>query len=157
MPPTLEPRTEHILWSSRAKSRLPSSAADALVYQGHRAALAIERTCPKIGPMSQLLRAIACLLLAVAMGSVSLTASAHGVVVLDETVEHAQSTLSEMPCSDCGSHRLRVCAQSCSASLESLEPTLPNQSETGGILHPPFGAAVLHGLSAEPLLSPPIL
>ncbi len=106
--------------------------------------------------MSQLLRAIACLLLAVTMGSVSLTASAHGIVVLNETVEHSQSTLSEMPCSDCGSHRLRVCAQSCSASLESLETTLPSLSETGGTLHALFGAAMLHGLSAEPLLSPPI-
>lgn len=106
--------------------------------------------------MSQLLRAIACILLAVALGSVSLTASAHGVVVLDETVEHSQSTLSEMPCSDCGSHRLRVCAQSCSASLESLEPALPGLGGTGGILHFPFRAAVLHGLPAEPLLSPPI-
>lgn len=106
--------------------------------------------------MSQLLRAIACLLLAVAMGSVSLTASAHGVVVLNETVEHSQSTLSEMPCSDCGSHRLRVCAQSCSASLESLEPTLPGLNGTGSTLRPRFNAAMLHGLSFEPLLSPPI-
>lgn len=116
----------------------------------------MDRTWSKIAAMSQLLRAIACLLLAVAMGSVSLAASAHGVVVVDETVEHSQSTISEMPCSDCGSHRLRVCAQSCSASLEPLEPTLPAVSSNLADLHPPYRAAILHGLSAEPLLSPPI-
>lgn len=126
------------------------------MYHGHRAALAIALSSSKIAAMSQLLRAIACLLLAVAIGSVSLTASGHGMVVIDEAVEHSQSTLSEMPCSDCGSHRLRVCAQSCSASLESLEPTLPALRSTSGDMPPPYKSAVLHGLCAKPPLSPPI-
>lgn len=140
----------------KARSSLCSESADALVYQGHRAALAIALTWSKIASMSQLLRAIACLLLAVAIGSVSLTASGHGMVVIDEAIEHSQSTLSEMPCSDCGSHRLRICAQSCSASLESLEPTLPALSSTSGDMHAPYRSVVLHGLSAKPPLSPPI-
>lgn len=106
--------------------------------------------------MSRLLRAVVCMLIAVTLSSVSVAASAHSVVVVKEVVEHSQSTLDAMPCSDCGSHRARVCAQSCSASLESPEPTAPVLAATSGLLHPPYRAAELHGLSAEPLLSPPI-
>lgn len=106
--------------------------------------------------MRQLLRVIACILLAVAMGSAGLATAAHATVVVDETVKHSQSIISEIPCSDCGSHRLRVCNQSCSASLEPQGPSAPFFGFIEGGMHPPFRAAELHGLSDPPLLIPPI-
>lgn len=106
--------------------------------------------------MSRLLRAVVCMLIAVTLSSVSLAASAHAVVAVKEVVEHSQSRLDAMPCADCGSHRVRGCAQACSASIELPEPTAAGLAASGDMLHVPDRPVELHGLSSEPLLSPPI-
>jgi hypothetical protein len=107
--------------------------------------------------MTPLLRAITCFILAVAMASVSLSAAAHSVVVIDELSVHSEATITEMPCADCGSHRLRTCAQSCSAALDLLQPEL---SLIGTPQASPGRAreeSMLRGLSRKPQLSPPIV
>lgn len=131
--------------------------ADELVCERRSVALAAGRFRVSLSPMTPLLRAIACFILAVAVASVSLSAAAHSVVVIDELSVHTEATITEMPCADCGSHRLRTCAQSCSASLDPLQ-----------IVFAMFGAretspklrredTMLHGLSRKPQLTPPIV
>lgn len=118
--------------------------------------VAFPKRCTTFRGMNAVLRAISCLLVAVCMASISLSASGHSVIVIDETVSHASRTLTEAPCFDCGTHRTRVCGQFCSAS--------PDQSildATGAM--PPGQQAFLAaapllraGRAHEPPLTPPI-
>lgn len=106
--------------------------------------------------MVKLLRAIACIVLAVAMASVSVGASAHGAIVIDEAGYHDAAIASELPCADCGSHRLRVCAQSCLAGLESDQASLPAIAVGIIEIDRPNGDTTRPGKPPEPLLGPPI-
>ncbi len=112
-------------------------------------------SCARFTPMIKLLRAFACLLIAVVMASVSLAATAHGTVIVDETSYHGETIISELPCGDCGSHRLRSCSQSC-AALDALEPatpaTLPAVDAQHQVGYELFGP----GRSTKPPLTPPI-
>lgn len=106
--------------------------------------------------MMKLIRTLACLVLAVAMASVSLAASAHGAVVIDEAGYHTETVASELPCADCGSHRLRVCAQSCFASLDAVEPEISALGTGALSIDPPPRDSMRVGKPPEPLLGPPI-
>lgn len=130
--------------------------ADEVVCERRSVAFATGRIRVSLHPMIPLLRALTCLILAVAMASVSLGVAAHSIVVIDELSIYSEATIDDLPCADCGSHRLRTCAQSCSASLDPLEPAI---SLRGGRETTPKlrrDDAMLHGLSRKPQLTPPI-
>ena len=130
--------------------------ADELVCERRSVALATGRIRVSLHPMIPLLRALTCFVLAVAMASVSLGATGHSIVVIDELSVHTESALDDIPCADCGSHRLRTCAQSCSASLDALQPALSllGTRETAPKLQ--REDKMLHGWSRKPQLTPPI-
>ena len=107
--------------------------------------------------MIKLLRAIACLFVAIAVASVSLAASAHAGIVIVEPGYHTEIVASEMPCADCGSHRLRACGQSCFASLEAVEPEIPALNLSVSRIGLARRDSLQSGMQPIPLLGPPIV
>jgi len=105
----------------------------------------------------KLLRAIACLFVAIAVASVSLAASAHAGIVIVEPGYHTEIVASEMPCADCGSHRLRVCGQSCFASLEAVEAEIPALNLSVSRIGLARRDSLPAGMQPIPLLGPPIV
>lgn len=106
--------------------------------------------------MTHLLRAIVCLLMALCMASVSYAAAGHSVVVVDESAVHAPSLVSELPCSDCGSHRVRFCGQACNASSDDLPIAARSEQQETSAFLPPFDPALHTGMRPKPPLTPPI-
>ena len=106
--------------------------------------------------MTKLLRAIACLVLAVAMASVSLAVAAHGAVAVDQRSYHEQTIASELPCSDCGSHRLRVCSQSCAASVGAIKLEALSAPMASDVRPSPGAQLLMSGRTSKPPLTPPI-
>lgn len=104
--------------------------------------------------MTKLLRALASLLLAFAIASVSFAASAHSTVIAD--TGYAQTLADELPCSDCGAHRLRVCAQSCAASLEPTEVETPGLARRVAAIAFLRDGQLLSGIASKPPIVPPI-
>ena len=106
--------------------------------------------------MTHLLRVVACLLMALCMASVSYAVAGHSVVVVDEGSVHAANVITELPCSDCGSHRVRLCGQACNASSDHLRiAATGEQQETSAFLRP-FRPTLHTGMRPKPLRTPPI-
>lgn len=106
--------------------------------------------------MSLLLRALACLVVAIAMTSASFAAIGHGVVVLDESAPHASLVSTEMPCADCGTHRSIGCGQACSAAADAVATSALLTIALVDLDFALLPALPLHGASPGPLVTPPI-
>jgi hypothetical protein len=106
--------------------------------------------------MTNLLRAIACLVLAVAMGSASLVAFAHGETVVGTAGYHNDTTAGELPCTECFTHHQRVCAQSCLTSLAVTPPGLPSRPAVAAGIGAMPADRMRSGMPIEPPLTPPI-
>lgn len=106
--------------------------------------------------MNAVLRTISCLIVAVCMASISLSASGHSVIVVDDAVPHASRGMTEAPCFDCGTHRSRVCGQFCSASPDQVLSDAPGNKVPGQQAFLAAASSLRAGRAHEPLLIPPI-
>jgi hypothetical protein len=107
--------------------------------------------------MTILFRLIVALLFAACIASVSLAAAAHGIAAdVQNERSHVSATADEISCPDCGTHRPRVCSQSCLASVHPIAPDVNHVAEPERILFDLRAKPAFYGLSPGPFLMPPI-
>jgi hypothetical protein len=106
--------------------------------------------------MPMIVRALACVVVAIYMASMSVAMAAHSVVVLDEAVPNVSALVSDAPCPDCRTHTTVACAQACSAALPDPGLGKPTDPVLVKIDRQPLISSRLFGAALSPPITPPI-